>query len=452
MPSDQNLYSHILQELEQRGNYETTAKPRDISKLAGIRQLLKELGNPQNSFKIIHIAGTNGKGLTGAMLSRILHQEGLKVGLYSSPHVIDIRERVILNGQWVSKENFAYHAKLVLEAADKCSDEVYLSYFDIFTAIALLVFQEAQIDWGILETGLGGKADSTNITDKELCIITHISYDHVNILGTSLENIAKEKMGIIRPNIPIVLGKQSDDLKSWMLQEFESLKSNVVLAEQLKIESKENGTYFIEWPDGKTNEWGGGKTKRSRPYLECLQNALMACQVIHQSSDHLIRQRWIQSATQVVLKGRLEFRENVFCKSQKSPFSSMILDGGHNPSAISALVRELCVQKVENYILILGIAEDKLIPQLQNPLIDLCQGASHIILTRAQSSRSASPEMLAKFISSTNASNLSECKLANTIEEALEIAYPHRNLPVVISGSFYLLGEFFQMLSFQGER
>lgn len=457
MPLDQSSYSHILQELEKRANYEATAKPRDISKLSSIKKLLDTVGNPQNNFKIIHIAGTNGKGLTGAMISQILDHERLKVGLYSSPHVIDVRERIILNGKWVSKAIFAHQAKSVLEAADQCADEVNLSYFDLFTAIALLVFQEADVDWAILETGLGGKADSTNITDKELSVITHINYDHVDILGTSLKAIAQEKMGIARPNIPVVLGKQPHELRDWMIQELKACQSEVYLAEELRIAAIEDGKHRFQWPDGVTNECDLENKKLTIPYLACLQNALIACQVIYPSSNLLIRQKWIQSAIQVVLSGRLEFRKNVLWESQKLSFPFMIFDGGHNASAVSALVSELHDQKVKKYVLIIGIAEDKLIPQLHESLFDLCQRANHIILTKAQSIRSASPEMIEQFIEeashiSGKINTLPKIEKVTTIKDALKIASAYRENPIVISGSFYLLGELFQILNPQEGR
>jgi len=457
MSLNQSFYSQILQELEKRANYEATAKPRDISKLRSIKKLLDTVGNPQNNFKIIHIAGTNGKGLTGAMISQILDHKGLKVGLYSSPHVIDVRERIILNGEWVSKAIFAHQAKSVLEAADQCADEVSLSYFDLFTAIALLIFQEADVDWAILETGLGGKADSTNITDKELSVITQIDYDHVNILGTSLKVIAQEKMGIARPNIPVVLGKQSHELSAWMTQELQACKSEVYLAEKLRIVEIDDGKHRFQWPDGVTNECDSENKRLTIPYLACLQNALMACMVIYPSSDLLTRQKWIQSATQVVLRGRLEFRKNVLWESQKLTFPFMIFDGGHNASAVSALVRELVDQKVKEYVLILGIAEDKLISQLHEPLFDLCQRASHIILTKAQSLRSASPEMIEQFIGAASRTSgkiniLPTIEKTTMIKEALKIASSYRENPIVISGSFYLLGELFQMLNPQEEK
>ena len=189
MPS----YDGVLKELEHWGSYENTARPRDISRLEGIRLLLNELGDPQNNLRVVHVAGTNGKGLTSLMLGSLIRSEGKSCGIYTSPHLTDIRERIRIKGKWIEKEDFALYAERVLDQAHSFQGKPYLSYFDLLTAISLLAFQEKGMQWVILETGLGGKADSTNVTPKELCILTPIGMDHQEVLGDSLQQIASEK-------------------------------------------------------------------------------------------------------------------------------------------------------------------------------------------------------------------------------------------------------------------
>ena len=220
-PPDKS-YLQVLSELEQWGSYETSAQPRDISKLEGIRLLLKDLGHPERAFKIIHIAGTNGKGLTATMISRLLCIQEFATGCYTSPHLIDIRERIALNDQYVSKNNFVQSASLVLKIARSYKGIPYLSYFDVLTAIAFHVFMAENMEWVVLETGLGGRADSTNVTDKNICVMTRIGLDHMEVLGRSLKEIAAEKTGIARTGIPVIIAPQATGLKPWLQKHFNS--------------------------------------------------------------------------------------------------------------------------------------------------------------------------------------------------------------------------------------
>ena len=175
-------YEAILQQLKDEDNYERSARPRDLTKLEGVRFLLNQLGNPENSPKIVHIAGTNGKGSTAFILAVLLKQEGFRTGCYTSPHLVDLRERIQINGQCVGIQQFVEVGSGLLEISrnPQCPQ---ISFFDLVTAIALEVFARARCDWVVLETGLGGCADSTNVTPKELAILTRIGLDHQNILA-----------------------------------------------------------------------------------------------------------------------------------------------------------------------------------------------------------------------------------------------------------------------------
>ena len=443
--SSNHAYHEVLHQLEKRGSYETTAKSRDISKLSGIKQLLAELGEPHTSGKVIHIAGTSGKGLTGAMLARILQQDGFRTGFYSSPHLVDIRERIRLDGQWISQACFARHGLRVLEKADAIAEHVYLSYFDILTAIAFLAFEDAHTEWVVLETGLGGKADSTNVADKVMSILTPIGYDHLNVLGTTLEAIAQEKLGIVRQGVPTVLASQTEALMPWLTEALQHRDSPVIRADQLSIERKQ-GAYQIQWPDGRVDLLALSKQAGSIPYLDCLKTALMAYQTLFPSPPESPQRRgWIQAAASVKLPGRLEYQENVLWQPALPPFAAMVFDGGHNVLAVEALGQQLQTWKIENYTLVLGFAEDKLIDPLKPALRDLCRHAHHIVVTQSQSPRAASLQTLSDFI-------LSACETLNplpriepiqTVPNVLEHVHHRHPFPVVISGSFYLLGEIF---------
>ena len=209
-------FLNILSILNKWSNYEKSSKLRDLSKLEGIKLLLKKLGHPEKKFKIIHIAGTNGKGSTALIISHLLKSYGFATGCYTSPHLIDIRERIRINGRKVSKKNFVESASYVLKIAKNLNPSLHLSYFDLLTAIGFHVFMNKKLEWIVIETGLGGRYDSTNVTEKELCVLTKVGFDHQDILGTKLKDIAKEKIGITRSGIPLIISKQNNELKKWL--------------------------------------------------------------------------------------------------------------------------------------------------------------------------------------------------------------------------------------------
>jgi len=175
--------------------------------LTNTLRLCSALGNPHEKFKSVHIAGTNGKGSTSHMLAAVLLDAGYKTGLYTSPHLIDFRERIIINGKEVSEAwvvNFVAKHKDLIE-------EVNPSFFEITVAMAFEYFAEEQVDIAVIETGLGGRLDSTNVITPLLSIITNISYDHKDLLGNTLAEIAAEKAGIMKPDVPVIIGEQNDE-------------------------------------------------------------------------------------------------------------------------------------------------------------------------------------------------------------------------------------------------
>jgi dihydrofolate synthase / folylpolyglutamate synthase len=195
--------------------------------------LCELLGNPQKKFKSIHIAGTNGKGSTSHMLAAILQQSGYKTGLYTSPHLKDFRERIRLNGQMISEQE-------VTEFVWKYKNEVLkigCSFFEWSVGLAYDFFAKQKVDVAVIETGLGGRLDSTNVIMPVLSVITNISYDHMDMLGDTLEKIAWEKGGIIKQNVPVVIGETTDDTKNIFIQKAAEMNAPIFFADQeLKAE------------------------------------------------------------------------------------------------------------------------------------------------------------------------------------------------------------------------
>ena len=175
--------------------------------LSNTRALLEELKNPQESFRVIHVAGTNGKGSVSHIIASILQEAGYKTGLYTSPHLKDFRERIRINGEMISEERVVSF----VDKHKKWLEDHNISFFEMTVGMAYQYFMEEKIDFAVLETGMGGRLDSTNISTPVLSIITNIGYDHTAFLGNTLDKIAGEKAGIIKEGIPVVIGRKQPE-------------------------------------------------------------------------------------------------------------------------------------------------------------------------------------------------------------------------------------------------
>tara|TARA_B100000900_G_C20551542_1_gene704934 strand:+ start:337 stop:1545 length:1209 start_codon:yes stop_codon:yes gene_type:complete len=209
--------------------------------IGNIISATKHLNNPHKKFKSIHIAGTNGKGSTAHMLKSILMQSGLKIGLYSSPHIKDLRERIKINGEMISKKDVISFVK----ENKKKFEKIDLSFFEFMVALSFDYFAKKKVDIAIIETGLGGRLDSTNIITPILSIITNISIDHTHLLGNTIEKIALEKAGIIKKNVPVVIGKK-DKTKAIFNRIAKEKKSIITYSNKKEYESDLKGKYQAE--------------------------------------------------------------------------------------------------------------------------------------------------------------------------------------------------------------
>ncbi len=425
-------FLQVLSEMESWSNYEITAKPRDLSKLDGIRLLLKDLGSPHKKFKIIHIAGTNGKGFTATIISSLLCGQGFDTGCYTSPHLTDIRERITINNQFISKSTFTQSASLVLKFARGYRGSPYLSYFDILTAIAFHAFMTEKMEWVVLETGLGGLADSTNVTAKKLCILTRVGLDHQEALGNSLREIAAEKIGITIPGVPIIVADQPPELIPWLAERFGKLKVPYYFVDEIFDRYYPNNQLSSE--------------SFSKPRMACIKTSLCAMDVLFNGkiSD---KQKWLEITKHVKIRGRLDLRRNVFWRKHGKLINTILFDGGHNSDALTALVDFISVNKLFPCTLILGMAADKLKPTLRIPLKDLCEKAENLIFTTMSSPRSATAESLEIFITKCAKFQHSPKILhSSSVEESLKNAILAVDKPVVVAGSFYLVGQVIQIL------
>jgi dihydrofolate synthase/folylpolyglutamate synthase len=426
-------YDEILQKLEGEANYERSARSRELSKLEGVRFLLNQLSNPEKSPKIVHIAGTNGKGSTALLLAALLKQEGFKTGCYTSPHLVDIRERIQIDGKCVEIQQFVDASERTLEISrnPQCP---HISFFDLVTAIAFEVFAKNQCDWVVLETGLGGKADSTNVTPKKLAILTKIGLDHQNILGNSILEIAAEKLGIARKDTPLLVSPQTKVVKEWLEQQ----------------------TWLQEIPTHWIDETHRFIVDQGEKHLEARKEAkisnvsrelaLTALEILLPTKSPKHRQERLGLALEFPLIGRKSRHFNVKLQNESSGqfFSELILDGAHNVDAIDSLITTLSEWQISCYGLLLGMAKDKMTIETRDSLRKLAQCAQQVGLVRYSSTRAADPAKILEYLDLSDNS----FKLLNSSQPALRWASATGMIPWVITGSFHLLGEVMPLLFF----
>lgn len=309
----------------------------------GFARLLARLGNPQENFKIVHVAGTNGKGSVSTLVAQTLACAGYETGLFVSPHLVSPTERIQINGRPIAKPSFS---QAVVDVFQEEEDE--LNFFEILTAAALVYFARKKVEWAVLETGLGGRKDPTNACTAALSIITSIGLDHTQYLGSSLAQIAREKAGIIKPGVPVISGTSNPSVREIIAKTAKAKNAPLTfvgLGEPFWESSLDfqTGCTLLRAPDG--TEWplhalGGRQT-------------LNAC-VAYQAAKTLgVPVRALKKAfEQVELPGRFE----IF-KQEKN---TLILDGAHNPQAIELLMdfwRK--TPFAENAVLLCGFMQDK---------------------------------------------------------------------------------------------
>ena len=294
----------------------------------------EHFGHPHRSFRSIHIAGTNGKGSCSHTLAAILQEAGYKVGLYTSPHLIDFRERIRVNGQPVPE---AYVIRFV-EDERAFFEPLHPSFFELTTAMAFRYFAEEKVDVTVVEVGLGGRLDCTNIIRPDLCIITNISLDHVQFLGDTLEKIAGEKAGIIKPGIPVVIGETTPETRSVFQKKAEEVGAPIHFAEEEVKEVHPDWEYELKGL-----------------YQEKNRRTLWAALPLLQESGYQISESDIQAGFAHVveltgLMGRWQ-------KLQEHP--TVVCDTGHNVGGIQYIAEQLRRQVFRRLHIVIGMVNDK---------------------------------------------------------------------------------------------
>jgi len=300
--------------------------------------LAAHLGNPHRKFKSIHIAGTNGKGSTSHMLASILQEAGYKVGLYTSPHLKDFRERIKINGEQIRKNcviNFIKRNQFFLE-------EQQLSFFEMTVGLAFEHFAKQNVDIAVVEVGLGGRLDSTNIINPEVSVITNIGYDHTQMLGETLAEIAFEKAGIIKDKTPIVIGEKQDEVIDLFLRIANEKKAPITFAEDEVLESYETDLL---------GHYQQKNIKAAVQTIKVLENKGFTI------SDKNINDGLLHVVKNTDLLGRWQI-------INKQP--TVICDSAHNKEGLNHVLKQLSEEKYEKLHIVLGVVNDKKLETILN--------------------------------------------------------------------------------------
>jgi dihydrofolate synthase / folylpolyglutamate synthase len=388
-----------------------------------IGKILQGLGNPQDTFNSIHVAGTNGKGSIASALATILHMAGYHVGLYTSPHLVRFNERIRIDNRQVSDEDVVESYEAVKSVHNAAREP---TFFEFATAMAFYEFGKHNVDWAVIETGMGGRLDATNIIKPALSIITNISLEHKTYLGNTIADITREKGGIIKNGVPVVTGVKQKNAISVLKTIADSKSAKLHRFGDAFRVRRGNGSFSYY---GIENVWRNINTGLSGDHqIENAALVLAACEILNQNNLDLTLQNIKDGLLQNRWPGRLEI---------VSPSPLVLLDGAHNFIAARNLATYLSdTFSHRNITLVIGILDDKPYASMLKSLIPCC---SKIILTRPKIDRSLAPEKLypiaKKMISDVHIIP----DVDKAVVNAVETASPED--AICIAGSLYVVGE-----------
>ena len=326
----------------------------DLNNTWAICNLLK---NPQEAFRSVHIGGTNGKGSTSNMLASILQEKGLKTGLYTSPHLKDFRERIRINGIKIPEEKVVHF----VENYRQDFENIMPSFFEMTVGMAFNHFREEKVDVAIIEVGLGGRLDSTNVITPLLSVITNISYDHIQFLGDTLEKIAVEKAGIIKHDVPVVIGESQDDIRHIFIEKAKEEQSEILFADA-EFSSKSNSAKYIGDSTLRMDIFRNNKlflTNLESPLIGTYQkkNIVTVC-----AACKMLDLSFVSISADYIRKGILHVIDNTGFSGRwqilsKDPLT--ICDTGHNESGLKEVLEQIGRTPHENLHFVFGMVNDK---------------------------------------------------------------------------------------------
>ncbi|WP_294634354.1 folylpolyglutamate synthase/dihydrofolate synthase family protein [uncultured Bacteroides sp.] len=370
----------------------------------------EHFGHPHRSFRCIHVGGTNGKGSCSHTLAAILQEAGYKVGLYTSPHLVDFRERIRVNGQVIPE---SYVVRFV-ENERSFFEPLHPSFFELTTAMAFRYFADERVDVAIVEVGLGGRLDCTNIIRPDLCIITNISFDHTQFLGDTLEKIAAEKAGIIKSGIPAIIGETTPETKPVFIRKANEAGAPLFFAEE------DQEDYY---PGLECELKGAYQTKNTRTLLSAIRQLQEAG---YRLDEQAVRSGFAHVCELTGLKGRWQ-------KLQDAP--TLICDTGHNVGGITYVVEQLKQQPYRKLHIVIGMVNDK---DIRSVLALLPQDAEYYF-TKASVKRAMPEEELALLATETGLHGNCYPDVPSAVRAAQEKSLPEDF--IFVGGSNFIVAD-----------
>ena len=372
-------------------------------------KLCEAVNNPQHKFKSVHVAGTNGKGSSSHMLASVFQSAGYKVGLYTSPHLKSFTERIRINGQPIPEQNVVDFVTRIQPTID----EIHPSFFEMTVAMAFDYFAEEQVDIAIIEVGLGGRLDSTNIITPELSLITNIGFDHMDMLGNTLQEIAFEKAGVIKLNFPVVIGESQNETTPVFTEKAKEMNSELVFADQEPLNTSE---YSLDLP-------GTYQTKNIKGVLAAVD---MLRNKGWKISEEALTNGLANVRTQTGLKGRWQILS-------EAPLT--VCDTGHNKEAFDYIIPQIESSSFEKLYMVLGFVNDKKL----DTLIPCLPAQAEFIFCEAKVPRAMKLERIEELVSPYGL----KADFVQDVNEAIALAKSKatKNDMIYIGGSTFVVAE-----------
>ena len=386
----------------------------------------QRLNHPHQKYPTIHVAGTNGKGSTAHLLAAILQQSGYKTGLYTSPHLIDFRERIKINGKMISED-------YVVSFIDKQIDffnQIHPSFFEVTTAMAFDYFAHEKVDVAVIEVGLGGRLDCTNVISPVLSIITNISFDHTALLGNTLSAIATEKAGIIKPNTPVIIGEALPETENIFLQKAQTEKAPIVFVEKenpiVRAELSDTGKWIFETKDypNLVGELGGLVQEKNAATVLC------AIKILKEKGYKIIDSAVYEGFAKVIEITGLQGRWQCIGTNPR-----IILDTGHNVDGIKFVIKQLEKERQNQLHIVIGMAGDKDI----DSVLKLLPKDAIYYFTKASVTRAMDEKVLAEKALRLGLKGESYSTVEQAIDEAKKAA--NTNDIIFIGGSTFVVAD-----------
>jgi dihydrofolate synthase/folylpolyglutamate synthase len=400
------------------------------------RRLLNLLGDPHKDFRSIHVAGSNGKGSTASAMASILRRAGYRVGLFTSPHLVSFTERITVDGVEISEDEVV----ALTGEIGKMAVDINPTFFEVVTIMGFLYFKRKRVDWAVVETGLGGRLDATNVISPDVSIITSLAMDHMEFLGDTPKDIAREKAGIIKEGVPVVTAKHASPQMEVIGSTAKERSSALyVYGKDFNSTIKARGPGWIQFDYGSPNVSVPAITLHLSGAYQALNAslAIKTFELVPESKD-----------TEIIAKEALESLRWPGRLEQIADNPPVLVDGAHNPGAARKLAETIKADYLTgesgNLVLVMGVMSDKNVPGILEPLLPL---ARNIIFTAPAYGRAAAPEELKKCAQSMGYDSIT----VGSVNAALETARDLGNDGfVLITGSFYTIGEAKEALGEKG--